>query len=489
MLFRSDLVEATELADLLTGKQIPVCMLNACQSGKQLGDGAGQGLDYRETSLGSRLMAAGMQMVVAMSYSVLVTAAEVLMTELYRSLFAGKDLEEAMRLGRRELFNQKARSAYFGMSIDLEDWLLPVVYGAQKVDLKLRKFEAAEEEVYLELTGSQYRFTQPEYRFVGRDVDILRLERGLLAHNVLLLQGMGGTGKTTLLGYLRDWWQRTNFAEQVFYFGYDAKAWTLEQMVFEMGQKLYGRFETFSSLSAEAKTQKVVGSLKASRHILILDNLESVTGQALAIQNTLDEREQGRLRDFLVRLVGGKSRVVLGSRGGEEWLRGAFGTNVYRLQGLDPEARSLLGRQILERYVPERAVRLQEDADFGRLMGLLAGYPLAMEVVLGNLRSRSPRQVLEDLLAAEVDLDVVSADKTKSVLRCVEYSHSNLSPDAQKLLLCLAPFSGFVFWNGLPKYVEQLQKLEPFRGYDFAGFDAAVQEAVDWGLLSPREEC
>ena len=32
-----DLVEATEMAELLTGQNIPVCILNACQSGKQLG--------------------------------------------------------------------------------------------------------------------------------------------------------------------------------------------------------------------------------------------------------------------------------------------------------------------------------------------------------------------------------------------------------------------------------------------------------------------
>ncbi len=31
-----DLVEASELAGLLNGKRIPVCLLNACQSGKQL---------------------------------------------------------------------------------------------------------------------------------------------------------------------------------------------------------------------------------------------------------------------------------------------------------------------------------------------------------------------------------------------------------------------------------------------------------------------
>ncbi len=33
---QADLVEAQELADLLTSQGIPICILNACQSGKQV---------------------------------------------------------------------------------------------------------------------------------------------------------------------------------------------------------------------------------------------------------------------------------------------------------------------------------------------------------------------------------------------------------------------------------------------------------------------
>jgi tetratricopeptide (TPR) repeat protein len=51
--------------------------------------------------------------------------------------------------------------------------------------------------------------------------------------------------------------------------------------------------------------------------------------------------------------------------------------------------------------------------------------------------------------------------------------------------LCLAPFSGFIWRDGIPLYAEELKKLEPFKDYDFAGFDDAIQEAINWGLLSP----
>jgi tetratricopeptide (TPR) repeat protein len=487
---QADLVEATELANLLTGKRIPVCILNACQSGKQLGSQADQAEDYRETSLGSRLMAAGMQMVVAMGYSVTVTAAAVLIRDLYQALFRGETIEKAIRLGRLELFNRKERQAYFNQSIELEDWLLPVVYSNQPVDFRLREFLPQEEDLYFESLAQEFRFNPPEYSFVGRDLDILRIEKGLYRHNVLLLQGMGGTGKTTLLNFLREWWQKTHFADHIFYFGYDERAWTLAQILFDIGQQVYDRFEMgrFQAMNGLAQMQKLVTWLRSANGVLILDNLESVTGEPLAIPNTLNSTEQDKLQDFLSRLVGGKSRVLLGSRSDEGWLGLVIRGNVYGLRGLDPEARTDLAKEILARHARSRAENLLKDADFGRLLKVLAGYPLAMEVVLPNLSRQSPGEVLTALQAADVDLDTGSEDRTRSILKCVEYSHSNLSEAAQNLLLCLAPFSGFILRNAIPQYAEQLRQFEPFQDYDSLLFDGAIQEAIHWGLLEPMDE-
>ena len=58
----------------------------------------------------------------------------------------------------------------------------------------------------------------------------------------------------------------------------------------------------------------------------------------------------------------------------------------------------------------------------------------------------------------------------------------------QKLLLCLAPFKGFIDRADLPNYAQQLQQLAPFEGWDFERFDDAIDEAVRWGMLSPYFE-
>ena len=481
-------VEASELANLLTGKKIPVCILNACQSEKQIkSDEEAIAQEYRETSLGSRLMAAGMQIVVAMGYSVTVSAAKIMMQQLYQHLFDKKEITTAIRLARKELFNIKQRQAYFNYKIDLEDWLLPVVYYNCPVDLNLGKFTPEEEEKYWESVGSKYRFLSPQYGFIGRDLEIIKIEKALLKHNILLLKGMGRTGKTTLLNYLREWWQRTNFAVDVFYFGYDEKSWNLEQILFEIGKQVYDRFEIakFQAMNLKAQVQKLASKLRTESYVLILDNLESVTGQQLAIQNTLPEEEQNKIRDFLERLVGGKTKIVFGSRSGEEWLENTFKDNVYQLQGLDPQSRSVLAEKILERNVEtEKRNQIRGDDRFKRLMKLLAGYPLIMKVLLANLKTQTPKEILEKLLSGDIN-----KDKTKIIIKGVEISHSNLSPEAQKMLLCLALFSSYISRPSIViDYIKELQKIEQFKNYNFDYFDKAISEAINWGLLLPDRQ-
>lgn len=244
----SDLAEAGELANLLLQHHIPIAVLNACQSGKQVGSS--------ETSLGSRLLQAGVQTVVAMSYSVTVSAAVLMMKQLYSQLFAHNNLAQAIRLGRAALSHQKERQAVYDQQIELEDWLLPVVYqlggAGATANLPLRPFTAEEQVAYWAAQTGHYQPNEPTYGFVGRDVDILHIEKRLLTQsegkrrNLLLIRGLGGAGKTTLLRHLGSWWQKTGLVQTVFYFGYDERAWVLPQLLDAIAQKLYGGDNTLS---------------------------------------------------------------------------------------------------------------------------------------------------------------------------------------------------------------------------------------------------
>ncbi|MCP5082036.1 MAG: CHAT domain-containing protein, partial [Alphaproteobacteria bacterium] len=444
---RSDLAEAGEIADLLMHHQIPIAILNACQSGKQVGE--------RETSLASRLLQSGVKTVLAMGYSVTVTAATLMMQTLYKQLFDQSDLAVAIRHARFALFNDKARDVYFNQRISLEDWLLPVVYqtgGAQTASaLPLRKMYFEEEVAYFSEQAARYRAPAPAYGFVGRDVDILQIEKRLLSEsegkrrNLLLIKGMGGAGKTTLLHHLAEWWQTTRFVDHIFYFGYDEKAYSLHQIMDGIAGELFntplaplkggiipssapnspleggqgGVFPSqeglgvgsldlmkFRAMPLHAQQQMLAQKLRSERHLLILDNLESITGEHLAIRNTLPPEERAALRNFLYDLLNGSALVLLGTRGGEEWLlKGAHAPlrdcDIYDLPGLDNEAASTLAERILERHVKDRKQReaYRESEEFRRLLKLLDGYPLPLEVVLANLNRQSPQEILDALQA------------------------------------------------------------------------------------------
>jgi tetratricopeptide (TPR) repeat protein len=364
---------------------------------------------------------------------------------------------------------------------DLSSWFLVRVY--------LSELIFSQEEEWLKANGWSFVFTPPTYGFIGRDQDILEIEKSLLRHNLLLVKGMGGTGKTTLLKYLGMWWRKIRFVEKVFYFGYDDRAYALESILAIVAKAFLDRFDhsRWQTMDPAVRQQRIIDLLNSHSHCLFLDNLESISGQELAIAHTLPVAEREKLKKFLAALSGGKTKVILGSRSQEEWLQpGTFGDNVHEMRGLDPEARTQLAEKILLSVVsPKKADSIRKDPGFARLMKLLAGYPLAMEVVLRNLKSQTPEQILTSLQAADVNLDTGSAAKTESILKCVEYSHSNIAPELQEVLISLAPFTSFIDRQFIPLYVAKLQEQETLQSFDLVNLDAALQEAIQWGLLSP----
>jgi tetratricopeptide (TPR) repeat protein len=261
-----------------------------------------------------------------------------------------------------------------------------------------------------------------------------------------------------------------------------------------IAQKLYGpRYYTdFQPLAPAAQQAMLSQDLRSKTHLLILDNLESITGAHLAIQHTLPPAEQAALRSFLTDLAKGHTLVLLGSRGGEDWLaRGTFDDNIYELPGLDPEAASTLADRILER---NNVTKYRQEEDLRKLINVLDGFPLALEVVLANLTHQTPGEVLAALQAGDVKLDIAESkqqdksifeQKTESILRCIDYSHSNLSPEAQQLLLCLAPFTSVIWQNMLDEYTTHLREQPALAGLPFERWSEIIQEAINWGLLSP----
>ena len=285
------------LPQLLVEHRVPVAVLNACQSAMQAGGS--------EASLAQRLVQAGVPVSIGMAYSVTVTAAELMMPVVYRQLAGGEEILSAIHAGRRELFDVRARRAYFDHDLDLEDWVLPVVFSQRPVELQPR---AATPEQALRFYSQQAQLVEepkPEYGFVGRDLDVQAIERMLLgqdAPNELLVIGMAGAGKSTLLGHLGWWWQATGLVDRVLSFSYEERAWTVDQILDYIINELLDGHELAlaRALLGDAQLEKVATLMRADRHLLVLDNVESITATPASIPHSLPESEQLRLRRFPV---------------------------------------------------------------------------------------------------------------------------------------------------------------------------------------------
>jgi hypothetical protein len=475
-------VPAEAVASLLAEHRIPVAVLNACQSAKQT---------VSEAGLAQRLAEAGVPVTVGMAYSVTVTAAERSMPVLYERLSEGADPVTAVHAARRELYEHRGRQAYFNKRLDLEDWLLPVAFGQRPLRVRLREMTEAEQTSFYQRSAIVGDEPATEYGFVGRDLDIQAIERRLLAgknSGALLVQGMAGAGKSTLLRHLAWWWQRTGLVEQAFRFSYEDRAWTAHQIVREIRATLFKPAEhaAADSMPEAAQVAQVAQRLRAQRHLLILDNAESITAAPASIPHALSDEEQGKIKALLSALRGGRTLVLLGSRESEAWLTSdSAGPGIYPLPGLDDQAASVLVDRILARH---NAARHLEDKDerhaLQRLIKLLGGFPLPLTVVLPVLASSKPSEVL-----AELREGGPGADPTGLIHRAIEYSHGKLDESLQNSLLLLAPFTSVIMTGpALEKYQELLLQEEPVRALGQIDLSAALDRTVAVGMAAAHPQ-
>ena len=56
----------------------------------------------------------------------------------------------AVHAARRELYDHKARQAYFGQMLDLEDWMLPVMFAQRRLQIELQTMTGPEQAEFYE---------------------------------------------------------------------------------------------------------------------------------------------------------------------------------------------------------------------------------------------------------------------------------------------------------------------------------------------------
>ncbi|HEY1188027.1 MAG TPA: CHAT domain-containing protein, partial [Gemmata sp.] len=432
-----DPVEASKLSELLREHAVPAVVLNACQSAA-IDDTAADPF----ASVAASLLRAGTRSVVAMAYALYVSGAQQFLPAFYGTLFGSGDLAGAVRAGRQMMLRNPERACARG-TFPLADWAVPVVYQqAEPLDFSF----VARGKAAPEPTGTKSRLPaearedRNPYGFVGRDGAVLELERALRRPPAgVLITGMGGVGKTTLVRGFLNWLEQTNgLGAGALWFDF-REIHSAEAVLNRIGEALTGRPE-FAALDAGHKLD-FLGAYKDVPVRIVWDNFESAHGVAgTSRAGNLSEDDQRLLKELLTRLRGGRTKVLITSRSDEEWLGVTNIGKPVGLAGLDGEERWEFANTV----VCDLGLTLDRKAPaVSELMTLLRGHPLAMRVVLSKLARRSAAELTNALGANFAQLVPRATDEAEAlVFATLQFATEALPAPWQPLLIPLALHEG-----------------------------------------------
>ncbi|RDE50522.1 MAG: CHAT domain-containing protein, partial [Candidatus Accumulibacter meliphilus] len=444
-------ITGAQLSQLLREYRIPIAVLNACQSAM-----INEQADDAFASVATALLRAGVRSVVAMGYSLYVSGARQFLPAFYRQLFLTGSVADATRGGRQAMFLHPQRRG----EIQLQDWLVPVLYQQDPLQLEFAKQPSTQQQALAPTPKPESKIPESArveasgapHGVIGRDSAVLELERASRrAPAALLLHGLGGVGKTTLArGYI-EWLAHTqglpgkviwqSFAD-VRSFGYVRN---------RLVEEIFGT--DAMALPDEKKWTALLQALRSQALLIVWDNFESASGAADAgVDSALPREERQALKQFLEQLRESKTKVLITSRSDEAWL-GTTACYRIALGGLQGEERQALAQAILA----DQGLHLDaKDEDSAKLIDSLKGHPLMMRAILPRLGSINAKQLRQDFeqYVPQADSDDPVEQRLYATLRYIE---EGLPADLKPLLYPIGLHEGYIYTTFLADMAKEAQ--------------------------------
>ncbi|KFA59965.1 hypothetical protein S40285_08013 [Stachybotrys chlorohalonatus IBT 40285] len=201
-------IPATSVQAILKRHSVRFAVLNSCESASaSFGDNA---------NIASGFVKNGVLGVLGMSFKVGSATAAIFLENFYRSfLVDGQSFSASAAAGRAALRRDTSRPARYGLQRGVDDSFVAVAYGPT---LELLLAHPASHTNWRPLPSSSEAScgsksdNQP---FVGREFDLLRIEKELVQKQCLYVYGMAGVGKSSFMAYATSLWRLSSFVDAV----------------------------------------------------------------------------------------------------------------------------------------------------------------------------------------------------------------------------------------------------------------------------------
>ncbi|RFU30417.1 hypothetical protein B7463_g5906, partial [Scytalidium lignicola] len=407
-------VSASTMAQLLRHCKIESVFINSCLSAKALG--------FDTSNLAEFLIRNGIRSAIAMSFAFTSSAAKRLITNFYSIYLLDplKNMDKALKYSRDALQTNMEREATFGLKVHVKDFIIPVLYidhhwkneyivpevSLEPPDPDSYTMNAAPQPSIVRVLAQNDLETQLQSNhanFGGREQDIMEIEALLLRNaksNILVLHGMAGAGKSALIQFLGWWWGITELVQNTIYYSLAPDLITQEH---EIPKELV-------SVDGLYFQNELYRYLQQQRRLFIIDDFDAMLHPRFTkdreVSYTDIQKEQ--LRNFISRLRGGRSLVILVSRCKHDWLNLGIRAQ-YCLRELAHYDSTLLASSCLRDLNLSHMLENRENTVYlGHFVAYVDHNPQAILTFLRVLKEdqqiSNPRKLLETLQTGFVTL-------------------------------------------------------------------------------------